>query len=295
MQLGDKTKHEGSTGDEPRPGASPGAIAAHYDLSDEFFRLVLGPDMVYSCALFDGREDLATAQARKLHYHVAQAGARNAPRVLDVGCGWGAMLTHLVEQVGVGHAVGLTLSPSQAQWIRRNPRPGIEVRQEHWRDHNPEKPYGAVISIGAFEHFAHPGLGPDEKLDAYRSFFAFCDRVLVSRGRLSLQTIAFTQAPHNLDASTFEKVFPESELPLLWQPAAAADGYFELLSLRNDRADYLRTLWLWSRNLTENRAQAVALVGEPAVVNFQNYLRLSAIVFRSGIACLLRMTFEKLK
>lgn len=295
MQLDKTTKHGGTADDERRPGASPGAIAAHYDLNDEFFRLVLGPDMVYSCALFDGRDDLATAQTRKLDHHIAEAGAHNAPRVLDVGCGWGAMLTRLVQTAGVGHAVGLTLSPSQAQWIRRVPRPDIEVRQEHWRDHKPEKSYGAIISIGAFEHFAHPGLGPDEKLDAYRSFFAFCDRVLVSRGRLSLQTIAFTAAPRNLDTSTFEQVFPESDLPLLWQPAAAADGYFELLSLRNDRADYFRTLRAWDRNLAENRAQAVALVGEAAVANFRNYLRLSAWVFRSGIASLLRMTFVKLK
>ncbi len=72
MQLGDRTKHGGSSVDEPRPGASPGAIAAHYDLSDEFFRLVLGPDMVYSCALFEGRDDLATAQTRKLQYHITE-------------------------------------------------------------------------------------------------------------------------------------------------------------------------------------------------------------------------------
>jgi cyclopropane-fatty-acyl-phospholipid synthase len=189
----------------------------------------------------------------------------------------------------------LTLSPSQVQWIRRISRPDIEVRQEHWRDHKPEKSYGAIISIGAFEHFTHPGLGPDEKLEAYRSFFAFCDRVLVSRGRLSLQTIAFTAAPRGLDMSTFERVFPESELPLLWQPAAAADGYFELLSLRNDRVDYFRTLRQWDRNLAENRAQAVALVGEAAVEDFRHYLRVSAAVFQSKIASLLRMTFVKLK
>src|SRR5262245_41656013 len=149
-----------------RAGASAAAIASHYDLNDEFFRLVLGPDMVYSCALFREGDDLTAAQMRKLDYHIAEASALRASRVLDVGCGWGALLTRLVEHAGIGHAVGLTLSPSQAEWICRSPRAGIEVRQEHWRDHKPEKRYDAVISIGAFEHFANPGLSPDEKLDA---------------------------------------------------------------------------------------------------------------------------------
>jgi cyclopropane-fatty-acyl-phospholipid synthase len=282
-----------AAGQDRRAGASAAAIASHYDLSDDFFRLVLGPEMIYSCALFHEGDALAAAQTRKLDHHIAEAGAAGATRVLDVGCGWGAMLTRLVEQARVEHAVGLTLSPSQAAWIRRDLRPGMEVREEHWRDHRPERRYGAVISVGAFEHFAHGGLGAEEKLDAYRAFFAFCDRVLVSQGRLSLQTIAYTAAPGDLDTSIFERVFPESELPLLWQPIAAADGLFELVNLRNDRADYFRTLRAWDRNLVANRDAAVALVGEAAVADFQNYLRVSAAVFQRGIACLLRMTFVK--
>src|SRR5687767_9330537 len=184
--MQDTPDHE-TTEQERRAGASSAAIASHYDLSDDFFRLVLGPEMVYSCAMFREGDDLATAQTRKLDHHIAESGAQNAARVLDVGCGWGAMLSRLIEHAGVGRAVGLTLSPSQAEWIRRSPQDRIEVRQEHWRDHKPEKRYSGVISIGAFEHFAHPGLGPEEKLDAYRGFFEFCDRVLVSQGRLSLQ------------------------------------------------------------------------------------------------------------
>ena len=110
-------------------GASPAAIASHYDLSNEFFQLVLGPDMVYSCALFCEGDDLAAAQMRKLDYHIAESGALRASRVLDVGCGWGALLRRLVDHAGVGHAVGLTLSPAQTEWIGRSPRSGIEIRQ----------------------------------------------------------------------------------------------------------------------------------------------------------------------
>lgn len=274
-------------------GASPEAIRRHYDLSEEFFRLVLGPDMVYSCALFEGKDDLATAQQRKLDYHIAGAGAGGAERVLDVGCGWGALLKRLVDRAGAKHALGLTLSRSQANWIRQVSCPQIEVREESWRQHRPDKRYDAIISIGAFEHFVHRGLSPAEKLGAYRDFFEFCDRVLVSRGRLSLQTIAFTAPTEAVSDLIAERIFPESDLPLIWEPVAAAEGRFELLTLRNDREHYFRTLRLWDRNLNESWDQAVALVGREAAGDFRQYLRLAAATFQRGLTSLLRMTFMK--
>src|SRR5215467_4222501 len=156
-----------------RFGASPAAIAVHYDLSDDFFRLVLGREMVYSCALFREGDDIATAQTRKLDHHISEAAARGAARVLDIGCGWGALLTRLVTEAGVGHAVGLPLSPSQAAWIRRTQSPSVEVREEDWRDHKPNQKYDAIISIGAFEHCVRRHLDPAQKASEYREFFKF--------------------------------------------------------------------------------------------------------------------------
>jgi cyclopropane-fatty-acyl-phospholipid synthase len=274
-------------------GASPEAIRSHYDLSEDFFRLWIGPELIYSGAMFEGSDDLESAQRRKLDYHIAAAGAAGAARVLDVGCGWGALLNRMVEHAGVRSAVGLTLSSSQARWVEQNARPGIEVREEHWRDHKPSKRYNAIVSVGAFEHFVQRGLDPARKLEAYREFFAFCDRVLVSRGRLSLQTIAYGSAPADMDPFIFERIFPESELPLVWEPIAAADGKFELVALRNDREDYFRTLRIWERNLAARRDEVVALVGETVFADFRRYLRDSAAGFQTGKICLLRMTFAK--
>jgi cyclopropane-fatty-acyl-phospholipid synthase len=295
---------QGAAGQESPPrdqiGASPEAISAHYDVGEEFFQLWLGPELVYSCAMFDGTDDLATAQRRKLDFHIEAAGAAGAGRVLDIGCGWGALLQRLVEHAGVETAIGLTLSPSQAAWIRRASRPEIEVREEHWRDHKPIRPYDAIISIGAFEHFVHSGLDEVQKLQAYREFFAFCDQALVSRGRLSLQTIACPVPlritdPFGAYALPFisEKIFRESDLPLIWEPIRAAEGKFELRELRNDGEHYYRTLRLWEQSLMARRAEAVALVGEATVAEFRRYLRLSAAGFKAGVVCLLRMSFVK--
>ncbi len=272
-------------------GASAEAIRAHYDTPTEFFCLWLGDDLVYSAALFGEGDDLVAAQNRKLDHHIAAAGVTPGDRVLDVGCGWGAMLRRLTGRAGAGSAVGLTLSTAQAEWIRALRLPNVEVREENWRDHQPDAPYDAIVSIGAFEHFAHPGMAPEAKLAAYRAFFTWCRSHLKPGGRLSLQTIAFVDSIDTVPSFIASEIFPESELPRIWEPLAAAEDAFELLALRNDRDHYERTLRIWQRTLTERHAEAVALVGEEGVARFQRYLKVSAMAFRIGSICLLRMSF----
>lgn len=274
-----------------RTGASPEAIMSHYDMGNDFFQLVLDPEMIYSCALFKGDEDLATAQRHKLDHHIHAAGAANAARVLDIGCGWGAVLRRLVNHAGVHNAVGLTLSPSQAGWIRKDANPKITVLEQDWRDHKPDRRYDAIISVGAFEHFVQKGLDPKVKLDAYREFFAYCDSVLVTGGRLSLQTIAYSERHKVLPL--LEKTFPESDLPLEWEPIAAAEGTFSLIAAQNDADHYYRTLRMWEQNLMANYDKAVALVGEARADEFRRYLRLSATGFRMGMVSLMRISFVK--
>jgi len=275
------------------PGASAAAIRNHYDLDDDFFGLWLGPERVYSAALYEGDDDLAAAQLRKLDHHIAAANAAGKARVLDIGCGWGAMLRRLTRHAGAKHAVGLTLSASQAAFAREHGGLEIEVREESWRDHTPDAPYDAIISIGAFEHFAKPGLSPKAKLEAYREFFVFCRDALPTGGRLSLQTIAYSASGITLPPFIAERIFRESELPLVHEPIAAADPDFELVALRNDREHYARTLIAWERNLIARRDEAAAIVGEDAVTEFLRYLRVCAMAFKLDAICLLRMTFVK--
>jgi cyclopropane-fatty-acyl-phospholipid synthase len=144
------------------PGASKATISLHYDLGNEFFRLFLDRGFCYSCAMYDQESSsFEEAQERKLEYHIQQAQAHGAARVLDIGCGWGALQKKLVKEHGMKLAVGLTLSENQAEWIRSTALPGVEVCVESWSDHEPTVTYDAIISIGAFEHFARPCTRPE--------------------------------------------------------------------------------------------------------------------------------------
>jgi cyclopropane-fatty-acyl-phospholipid synthase len=281
-------------------GGSRAAVQFHYDLGNEFFGLWLDPTRTYSCALWEGPEDratgdLAAAQLRKIDYHVQQAGAAGGARVLDVGCGWGSTLRRLVEAHGVRQAVGLTLSDAQADFIEGQGTPGVTVLRTGWADHAPAEPYDAIISIGAFEHFARPSETLEERIQVYRGFFSRCAGWLAPGGALSLQTIAYgTLRPEEASAFMQTQIFPEAELPRLPDILAAAEGIFELVRLRNDRLDYARTCERWLASLRANRAAATALVGPEAVARYEKYLKLAALGFYMGKLDLLRLTLRPL-
>jgi cyclopropane-fatty-acyl-phospholipid synthase len=277
------------------PGASPEAIQHHYDVSNEFFRLWLDENMVYSCALYDREDELAPAQLAKIDYHVANARAAGAARVLDIGCGWGANLRRLTEHHGVASAVGLTLSRNQAAWIGDRGWRGVGVQVESWADHEPVEPYDAIISVGAFEHFARHDASQDEKVAGYRVFFERCHRWLRPGGYIALQTIAYGNARRS-DFSPFfaSEVFPESDLPRLSDIAAAVDLRFQITSLRDDREHYERTMQQWRRALRDQRAAAVAMVGERAYHRYDRMCAMFGIGFHIGSMSLLRLALRRI-
>ncbi len=204
------------------PGASKAAISFHYDLGNEFFRLFLDRECCYSCAMYDKESDsFEAAQQRKLEYHIQQARADGAARVLDIGCGWGALQKKLVKEHQVKVAVGLTLSDNQAEWIRSMGLAGVEVRVESWSDHVPTAPYDSIISIGAFEHFARPCSRP-VRVKGYRDFFERCYGWLNAGGWMSLQSIGLGAADRGIEGQfVAEHIFPESDLPRLGEIADA--------------------------------------------------------------------------
>ncbi|MEV4411514.1 class I SAM-dependent methyltransferase [Catellatospora sp. NPDC049609] len=282
------------TTEAQRADEAAAAIRHHYDVGNDFYRLWLDSSLSYSCALWAGPDDtLEQAQERKLRHHLDAVRAHRAGSVLDVGCGWGAILERLSTTHGVARSVGLTLSEEQAEYVRSRDYPGVEVRIENWMHHQPAERFDGIISIGAFEHFARPDETAAQKIRIYREFFARCRDWLHDDGALSLQTIAYADMSPS-DASTFiqQEIFPNADLPTFAEIAQAAEGVFEIESVGNGRLDYARTLEEWGRRLRAHRDEATDLVGPETVARYARYLKLSALGFRMGKLCLLRLVFR---
>lgn len=281
-------------------GASSAAIQSHYDRGNDFYALWLDPTLSYSCALWDGPSDtLRAAQERKLDYLAQAAHATGAGRVLDVGCGWGAMLRRLVEHHDVSTVVGLTLAREQAAYVADWADSRYDVRVQNWIEHVPSAPYDAIISIGAFEHFADFGMTRAARVDAYRTFFASCRDWLAPGGRLALQTclkgnnVALDRATVRDLLFIVDHIFPESELPWVSEIFEASERKFEVVSARNDGDHYARTCQEWLDNLRVRRAEAVRLVGEARVADYERYLAAAVHGFRKRHLGLGRFVFER--
>jgi cyclopropane-fatty-acyl-phospholipid synthase len=239
-----------------------------YSLTDRVFRLSMGELADFSGAKFDGDFSLSLEQAqRRKHEYVAeQVGIGPGRRVLDVGCGWGAMLDFVRASGGVG--VGVTLSSAQLAACRRH---GLDVHLFDGRQLTRERfgAFDAVVSLGAFEHFCSPDdyrAGRQE--DVYRSIFERLASVLPAGGRLYLQTMVYgrnmipaaqavaaldEQPPKHTDAwylALLARQFPGSWLP--WgqeQVIDCAQPHFALRSSVSGRLDYIETIERWNERI----------------------------------------------
>ncbi len=188
------------------------AIRHHYDVSNEFYELVLGPTMTYSCAVFEKPGDaLDVAQEQKYELICRKLDLQPGQRLLDVGCGWGGMVMHAAAHHGV-RAVGVTISPSQADKARERVAAAgladrVDIRMLDYRD-VVDGPYDAISSIGMFEHVGVAKLG---------EYFARLRGVVVPGGRVLNHGISRPWSAGLLVASPERSfidryVFPDGEL-----------------------------------------------------------------------------------
>ncbi len=241
-------------------GRDARAIAHHYDVSNRFYELVLGPSMAYTCAVYPSAEaTLEEAQENKFDLVCRKLGLRPGMRLLDVGCGWGGMVRHAVVNYGVT-ALGVTLSAQQAQYAAaRLAAEGLsgraEVRHQDYRDVT-ETGFDAVSSIGLTEH-----IGPRN----YPAYFTFLRSKLVDGGRLLNHCITRrdnTQpgAPERGFINRY--VFPDGQLTGSGDIVRAAENAgFEVRHHENFREHYALTLRDWCTNLSKNWGDAVAEAG----------------------------------
>ncbi len=262
--------------------ANARSIAFHYDVSNAFYATWLDERMVYSCAYFRSPDDsLEKAQLQKLDHICRKLQLRPGDRLLDVGCGWGALALHAARRYGV-QVHGITLSHQQWEWARRAvTREGLQSQVQidlcDYRDLSDQARYDKISSVGMFEHV---GL---ENLPVY---FSTLHRVLKPGGLMLNHGIAHDQEGWGQELSSRfinRFVFPDGELDTISRVQCVVERCgFEINDLENLRPHYALTLRHWVQRLENGHEQALRHVSESTWRIWRMFMAASALEFESG-------------
>ena len=261
-------------------------ISHHYDVGNEFYELLLGPSMTYSCGVWTDPTlpppmGLEEAQFSKYELICRKLALEPGMRLLDVGCGWGGMVRHAARHHGA-RAVGITISVEQARWARAAvEREGladrVEIRVQDYRDVR-DGPFDAISSIGMFEHVGRAQL---------RSYLGQLHRLLLPEGRLLNHAISRPPGEgEKIDPNGFmgRYVFPDGELIEVGAVVTAMQqNGLEVRHVESLREHYALTLRSWLANLEADWDRAVELVGPARARIWRLYLAGSAVYFEDGL------------
>jgi cyclopropane-fatty-acyl-phospholipid synthase len=277
------------------------AISHHYDVSNRFYEMVLGPSMTYSCAVFSNAEDtLEVAQRRKVDLICRKLGLQPGMRLLDVGCGWGAMAIHAASHFGVS-VVGVTLSTEQQSYAtRRAQEMGVddlcEFRLQDFRDVR-DGPFDAISSIGMSEHVGRRSLAPyaQQMFDLLAPGGRFLNHAIgrpIStkddpRPRRTTEAWRQTQVawgmrgPSRVRSDFIERyVFPDGELQDIGTMVSLFQAHgLEVRHLESLREHYALTLRHWVDNLVKRFDEAGEEVGVERARVWRLYMAGSAVNF----------------
>ncbi|MCX5399170.1 cyclopropane-fatty-acyl-phospholipid synthase family protein [Streptomyces sp. NBC_00102] len=254
------------------------AISHHYDVGNDFYEMVLGPSMVYSCAYWEDGGTLESAQRDKLDLVSRKLALKEGDRLLDVGCGWGSMAIHAAREYGAV-VTGVTLSTEQAAYARKRVAEEgltdrIEIRVQDYRDVR-DGPYDAISSIGMAEHVGSV---------RYREYADDLFALLKPGGRLLNHQIARRpekdEEAYHIDEFIDAYVFPDGELaPVGRTLGILEEAGFEARDVEALREHYALTLRQWVTNLEDNWTAAVAATSPGRARVWRLYMAASALSF----------------
>ena len=259
------------------------AIAHHYDLSNEFYRTLLDPNMAYSCGYWTSDAPDYTvedAQRDKLDLICRKLDLKPGMRLLDVGCGWGSLILHAAANYGV-HATGVTLAAQQREFIQariaeRGLTGRVEVRLQDYR----EIPDDGFDAIGTVEMGEHVGLGN------YPTYAAQLFRLLKPSGRLLLQQMSrVATAPKASGGGAFIEryVAPDMHMRPVGETIAMLEqAGLEVRDVEAMREHYVWTVDAWARTLESRAAELSALVGDGQLRVWRLYLAGGALAFQEN-------------
>lgn len=269
------------------------AIQYHYDVSNAFYKLWLDENMVYSCAYFEnGDEDLATAQLKKIDHILTKIQLQPGQRLLDIGCGWGALVLRAAQKFGA-QCTGVTLSQNQFDLATERVKAAgladrIEIRLQDYRDVT--GPFDRITSVGMFEHVGRKNLP---------AYFGKIRELLVDDG------IAMN---HGITSSDYDSgevplgggefidryVFPDGELPHISLALQAMQhGGLEAVDVESLRRHYAHTLDLWADNFEAKADEARKLVDDEKFRIWRVYLAGCAYAFEHDDVSLYQVVCRK--
>jgi cyclopropane-fatty-acyl-phospholipid synthase len=255
------------------------AISHHYDVGNDFYRLVLGESMVYSCGYWPQTDTtLGEAQDAKHELICRKLGLQQGMRLLDVGCGWGGLVIHAARTSGVS-ALGVTLSREQERLARERVAAAgvadrVEIRRQDYRELRDES-FDAISSVGMFEH-----VGATQTSE----YFDRLGALLAPRGRLLNHAISRPSGTGEpaIRRNSFmgRYVFPDGALLEVGAAISAMQNSgLEVRDVESLREHYVRTLRAWVANLERHREDAEALVGAPRTRIWRLYMAAAAVAF----------------
>ncbi|MFD5466620.1 class I SAM-dependent methyltransferase [Kitasatospora sp. NPDC127059] len=253
-------------------------ISHHYDLSNDFYALLLGPAMAYSCAYYTrDQQDLQSAQDAKFDLICRKLALEPGSRLLDVGCGWGALARHAARRFGA-RVTAVTLSERQHRWASDSiARAGVadlvDVQLRDYRDIEPAA-YDAISCVEMGEH-----VGKDQ-------YPAFADRLhalLRPGGRLLVQQMSRGSTAPGGGAFIETYIAPDMHMrPVGQTTGLIEDAGLEVVHVEAMREHYARTIDAWHDTLRDRRAEFLRLVGRPTVRLWELYTAGSSLAFAEG-------------
>jgi cyclopropane-fatty-acyl-phospholipid synthase len=259
-------------------GSTQKEVQVSYDVDNEFFRLWLDERMSYTCALFEGTDNLEQAQINKLAWLHDAAHVTPSASVLDIGCGWGANLEYLAVHRGTRDVHGITLSPAQHEEIQRRKLPNVTSHCCSYLDYQPDRKFDAIISICMMEHICSPEEARAGKsVDMYRNYFRLAHKWTRPGAHFGLQTILRNRVPRDprdlkdIGWVTYE-IFPGGITPRLEEIISAVNPYWEVLEVKTRRLHYKRTCEHWRQRLRDHQAVIEERWGKTLFADYDRYL-----------------------
>lgn len=257
----------------------------HYDIGNDFYRLWLDERMVYTCAYFEEpAATLAEAQLAKLDHVCRKLNLKPGRKVIEAGCGWGALALHMAEHYGV-RVIAYNNSREQVAWAReqakaRNLDDFVTFVEDDYR--NIDERCDVFVSIGMLEHV---GLG------SYRALGSLIRRCLKAEGFGLIHTIGRSH-PQRADPWISRRIFPGGHIPSLAEMMAVFEPQrFSILDVENLRPHYARTCAMWLRNFEAAEDEVRAMYDEEFVRMWRLYLAGASAGFQSGTLQLYQVLF----